>query len=423
MLDRHFMREHIEEVKKSLKNRGFAELNLLDDFLERDEQWRKIKGELDELRAERNSLSLKISELKKQKKDAKKEITRASKASEEVKEKEKEIVELEKYLKEAELTFPNLISKTTPIGKDEKDNPEIRKWGKPTKHSKDVLPHDELGKRFDLLDFDRGAKLSGHRFTVLKGWVAKLERSLINFMLNVQTSKGYTEILPPFLVKTEIMQGTGQLPKFAEELYGCKDDQLWLIPTAEVPLTNMYAGEILEEKNLPIKLAGYTPCFRREAGAYGKDITGYIRQHQFDKVELVKFTHPEQSYKELESMVKDAENVLQLLEIPYKVIELCSGDIGFAAAKTYDLEVWVPSQERYREVSSCSNCTDFQARRANIRFRGSDGKLQFVHTLNGSGVALPRLLVSILENYQEEGMFVVPKVLRDYMGAKEIELK
>lgn len=422
MLDRHFIRENSKEVKRSFKNRKEKE-ETIEEFLKKDKKWRELKKELDDLRAERNKLGLKISELRKSKKNAGKEIKKSVAVSKEVKENEEEVEKLEKWLHSTELIFPNLLSSTTPIGKNEKDNPEIRKWGKPKKFAKDVLSHEEFGRKYDLLDFDRGAKLAGHRFTVLKGWVARLERALINFMLNVQTSKGYTEILPPFLVKTEIMQGTGQLPKFEEELYRCKDDPLWLIPTAEVPLTNLYSGEILEEKNLPIRLCGYTPCFRREAGAYGKDMKGYIRQHQFDKVELVKFTLPEESYKELESMVKDAEDILQLLEIPYTILELCSGDIGFASAKTYDLNVWVPSQERYREVSSCSNCTDFQARRANIKYRGSDGKLHYVHTLNGSGLAVPRLLVSILENYQEDKKFIIPKVLRDYMGMEEIELK
>lgn len=422
MLDRRFIRENSKQVKKHFKNRG-EDVKIIDAFLKKDERWRSLKGDLDSLKAERNKLGLEISEQKKEKKNADKQIKKSSKISKEIKEKQEEVEELEKWLRETELNFPNLLSESTPIGKDENDNPELRKFGKPKKFSKDVLPHDELGKRFDVIDFERGAKLAGHRFTVLKGWVARLERSLINFMLNVQTSRGYKEVLPPFLVRTEIMQGTGQLPKFEEDLYGCKDDPLWLVPTAEVPLTNLYANEVLEEKNLPIKITAYTPCFRREAGSYGKDIKGYIRQHQFDKVELVKFSHPDESYKELESMLKDAEEVLKLLEIPYRVVELCSGDIGFAASKTYDIELWVPSQERYREISSCSNCTDFQSRRSNIRFRGKDGKLHFVHTLNGSGVALPRLLVSILENYQEEDKFIVPKVLRDYMGAKEIELK
>ncbi|MDD5023328.1 MAG: serine--tRNA ligase [Candidatus ainarchaeum sp.] len=423
MLDRKIIRENPDLIFKNLENRNWADPSIIYDFLKKDERWRELKKELDSLRAERNKLGLEISELKKQKKDATKQVEKSSEISKEIKEKEEEVVKLEKWLYDSELNFPNLISASTPIGKDENENPIIRKWEEPKKSSKDVNSHDEFGKIQDILDFERGAKLSGHRFTVIKGWGARLVRSIINFMLNVQTSNGYKEISPPYLVKTEILQGTGQLPKFEEDLYKCRDDSLWLIPTAEVPLTNLYSNEILEEKDLPIKLTAYTPCFRREAGSYGKDIKGYIRQHQFDKVELVKFSHPEESYKELELMVKDAEEILKLLKIPYRVVELCSGDIGFASAKTYDLEVWVPSQDRYREVSSCSNCTDFQSRRANIKFRGSDGKLQFVHTLNGSGVAVPRLLVSILENYQQDGKFIVPSALKEYMGVEEIELR
>ncbi len=412
MLDRKLIRENPELVKKNLKNRN-ADPKVIDEFLKSDLRWRELKNELDNLRSERNSLGLKISELKKNKKNADSEISKSGEISAKIKTFEEEVIEIEKLLKESELNFPNIISDSTPIGKDENSNPEIRKWGNPKKFSKDVIAHDEFGKEQDILDFDRGSKISGHRFTFIKGWGARLERALIQFMLDVQTSNGYLEILSPFLVKTQTMQGTGQLPKFSEDLYQTNDD-LWLIPTAEVPLTNLYSGEILEEKDLPIKLAGYTPCFRREAGSYGKDIKGYIRQHQL--------AHPNKSFDELESMVKNAEEILKLLEIPYRVIELCSGDIGFSSAKTYDLEVWIPSQDRYREVSSCSNCTDFQSRRANIRFRTLEGKLEFVHTLNGSGVAVPRLFVSILENYQEKNKFIVPKALRKYIGIEEIKL-
>jgi seryl-tRNA synthetase len=274
-----------------------------------------------------------------------------------------------------------------------------------------------------LIDYARGVKLAEHRFSVLKGPIAKLERAIISFMLSVQTGNGYTEFATPYLVNTKTMAGTGQLPKFAAELYKCAEDDLWLIPTAEVPLTNLYAGEIIDENRLPLKLTAFTPCFRREAGAYGKDIHGLIRQHQFNKVELVKLAHPENSYKELEGMVKDAERILQLLELPYRVIELCTGDMGFASTKTYDLEVWIPSEKKYREISSCSNCSDFQARRANIKYRGKDGKLHFVHTLNGSGLAAGRTLIAVLENYQENKQIVkIPKPLRDFMGEDEIRL-
>ena len=319
------------------------------------------------------------------------------------------------------MLLPNIPDKSVPEGKDETQNPLVRKWGEPGKRSGDVLDHHELGEKSGMIDFERGVKLAQHRFCVMSGPLAKMERALVNFMLSVHTSKGYREYAPPYLVNTKTMTGTGQLPKFREELYKTQED-LWLIPTAEVPLTNLYAGEVLEERTLPLKLTAFTPSFRREAGAYGKDIRGLIRQHQFDKVELVKFAHPERSFEELEGMTRDAENILQLLGLPYQVIALCTGDIGFASAKTYDIEVWLPSQDRYREISSCSNCLDFQARRANIRFRGKGG-LEFVHTLNGSGLAVGRTLVAILENYQEgKRTVVVPKVLRDFMGQDAIEM-
>lgn len=288
------------------------------------------------------------------------------------------------------------------------------------KSSKDALAHDALGEKLGLIDFERGSKLGGHRFTVLYGQVARLERAIANFMLNVHTGRGYREVWVPEMVKREIMQGTGQLPKFAEDLYKTEDD-MWLIPTAEVPLTNLHANEILELKDLPKKYTALSSCFRREAGAYGKDIKGMIRQHQFDKVELVKFSPQEKSFGELEGMVKDASYILELLELPHRVISLCTGDMGFASAKTYDIEVWIPSQDRYREISSCSNCTDFQARRANIKYRDRDGELKLVHTLNGSGLAVGRTLIAILENYQDAEGIAIPKALQDYMGADRID--
>jgi seryl-tRNA synthetase len=317
------------------------------------------------------------------------------------------------------LMLPNTPDSTVPVGKDETSNPEVRRWGTPQKQAADVLDHHTLGEKSGLIDFERGVKLAEHRFAVLYGPLAKLERALINFMLSVQSSQGYKEVAPPYLVNTKAATGTGQLPKFRDELYKTQDD-LWLIPTAEVPLTNLYAGEIIDERLLPLKLTAYTPCFRREAGAYGKDIRGLIRQHQFNKVELVKFADPLGSFDELDGLTRDAERILQLLELPYRVIELCTGDLGFASAKTYDIEVWMPSQGKYREISSCSNCTDFQARRANIRFRGKGG-VQFVHTLNGSGLAVGRTLVAILENCQEDKKTVViPKALQDFMGQDTI---
>lgn len=425
MLDIHIIRTNVDSVLNALKNRNAPKdtVDTLQRAIELDLIWRKIKKEEEELRAERNALNNSIINAKKAKKE--KEAQAAIKRSGEVSERVKQISEETKKFEEEMQTLlyaiPNIPDKSVVVGKDENANKEIRKWGKPAKKSKDVLSHDIAGEKLGLIDFERGSKMAGHRFTVLKGKIAKLERALINFMLNAQTGNGYFEVLPPFMVNTTTMTGTGQLPKFAEDLYQCKEDDLWLIPTAEVPLTNIYSGEVLEEKNLPIKLTAYTPCFRREAGAYGKDIKGLIRQHQFNKVELVKFAHPNSSFEELESLTHDAESILQALGLPYRVVLLCTGDMGFASAKTYDIEVWLPSQDRYREISSCSNCTDFQARRANIKFRSSGGKPEFVHTLNGSGLAVGRTLIAIMENYQDKNGIEIPKVLQDYTGFDRID--
>ena len=420
MLDIHLFRERLDDVLAALKNRQMEDAQkVVNEIQEKDQVWKELKNEEESLRAERNKLSQDINNGKKEGKDIKPFVTRSGQVAARIKAIEEDRKIVRKELDELLLNVPNIPDKTVPVGKNEQDNPEIRKHGEPNKTSKDVLPHDELGVKMGLIDFDRGAKLGGHRFTVLKGDIAKLERALINFMLSVQIKRGYTEILPPHLVLTEIMQGTGQLPKFEEELYKTNDN-LWLIPTAEVPLTNLYANEIIDVKQFPIKMCAYTPCYRREAGSYGKDIKGLIRQHQFNKVELVKIAHPQESFIELEHMVKDAEEILKQLELPYRVIELCTGDMGFASAKTYDLEVWVPSQDKYREISSCSNCTDFQARRANIRFR-EDGANHYVHTLNGSGLAVGRCLIAILENYQEKNVVKIPKVLQGFMECKEIK--
>lgn len=421
MIDIKILRNDPAVVLESLTHRNQAS-DHAKSIVSIDEKWRKIKKEEDDLRAERNKLGLEISEGKKQKKNVDNQIKRSGEISARIKEIAEEQKKLDAEIEKILLTIPNIPDKSVPIGKDENDNPEVRKWGTPKKHSKDVLSHDAIGEKLGLIDFERGVKLSKHRFSVLKGKIAKLERALINFMLNVQTSKGYLEIAPPHLVNTKTMQGTGQLPKFSEELYQCNDD-LWLIPTAEVPLTNLYSGEIIDEKSLPIKLTAYTPCYRREAGAYGKDIKGLIRQHQFDKVELVKFSHPDKSFDELELLTKDAEDILKQLELPYRTIMLCTGDMGFASAKTYDIEVWIPSQDKYREISSCSNCTDFQSRRANIRFRDADGEIRFIHTLNGSGLAVGRTLIAIIENYQDQNGIKIPKVLQDYTGFDRIDLE
>jgi len=319
------------------------------------------------------------------------------------------------------LRLPNLPHESVPVGEGEEDNVEVRRWGEPKELGFKPRPHWELGEMLGILDFERGSRLAGSRFTVIKGIGARLERALINFMLDTHARRGYREVIPPHLVRPDILEGTGQLPKFEEDLYMCERDGLYLIPTAEVPLTNLFKGEILSEEDLPIYLTAYTPCYRREAGSHGKDIRGIIRQHQFNKVELVKIVHPAKSYEELESLTADAEYILRLLELPYRVVELCTGDLGFSASKTYDIEVWFPSQNRYREVSSCSNCEDFQARRMNTRFRDAKGKKRFVHTLNGSGLAVGRTLAAILENYQrKDGSVDIPKVLRDYVKADRI---
>ncbi len=419
MIDLKLVRANPAILKKALHDRNYTDREaVLSAIASLDQEWREIKSQEDTLRAERNKLSLEINELKKSKKDAQKQIDRSKIVAEEIKAINLKTEDLENQLKALLLTVPNIPDASVNVGKDETENKELRHWGKPRKKEGDVLSHDELGTKTGWLDFDRGSKLGGHRFTVIKGPLAKLERALINFMLATHTSNGYTEIIPPHLVKTEIMQGTGQLPKFKDDLYSTQED-LWLIPTSEVPVTNLFANEVLEEKQLPIKFTAYTPCYRKEAGAYGKDIKGIIRQHQFNKVELVKFAHPENSFKELESLTHDAERILQALELPYRTIKLCTGDMGFASARTHDIEVWVPSQGKYREISSCSNCTDFQARRANIRFRGKTG-LEFVHTLNGSGLAVGRTMVAILENYQEKDCVKIPKVLQDFMGCEEL---
>jgi seryl-tRNA synthetase len=307
-----------------------------------------------------------------------------------------------------------MLSADTPVGKDENDNPVIKTWGNPRPFEFTPKSHDELGESLQILDFERGTKLSGSRFTVLKGWGAKMERALINFMLDTHTISGYQEVWTPFIVNKESMTGTGQLPKFEEELYRCERDDLYLIPTAEVPVTNLYRDEIVP--NLPMKFVSYTPCFRREAGSYGKDTAGLIRQHQFNKVELVIYSHPNESMAMLESLTQSAESILEKLELPYRRIQLCSGDVGFSSCKTYDLEVWFPSQGRYREISSCSNFWDFQARRAKIRYRNDEKQVEPIHTLNGSGLAVGRTLAAILENYQDgEGQIRVPKVLQEYL--------
>ena len=417
MLDLKYTREHLEEVKEKIGRRG--QVVDWERFAQLDAERRQILQESESLRAQRNQVSDVIAEKKKKKLDANEEIGRMKEVSNRIKELETGLVEKEEALQGLMLMIPNIPHASVAVGQGEKDNPEIRKWGKPPEFSFSPDPHWDVGEALDILDFDRGAKITGARFTLYKGAGARLERALLNFMLDLHTSEhGYQEVLPPFLVNRRAMIGTGQLPKFEEDLFKLSDPDYFLIPTAEVPVTNIHQDEILSEEDLPLYYTAYTPCFRKEAGSYGKDTRGLIRQHQFNKVELVKFTTPETSYDELEKLTRNAEEVLKRLGIPYRVVMLCTGDLGFSAAKTYDLEAWLPGQGVYKEISSCSNFEDFQARRANIRYRPKGKKgTEFVHTLNGSGLAIGRTLVAILENFQQEdGSVLIPEVLRPYMG-------
>jgi len=421
MLDARFVRENIDLVKKSLGDRNST--LPLEEFLGFEEQRRILLKEAEELRNKRNVVSEEIGKLKTRKQDASKLIEEMKGVSDKIRELDEKIRILEENTNEFLLNVPNIPDKTVPVGKDETENVEVRRWGEPRQFDFEPLNHWDIVEILDIVEFERAAKIAGARFSLTKGYGAKLERSLMNFMLDLNTSKGYKEVFPPILVNRESMKGTGQLPKFEMELFRIADPEFYLIPTAEVPVTNIHRNEILNEKDLPIYYTAYTPCFRREAGSYGKDVRGLIRQHQKNKVELVKFVKPEDSFQELEALTNNAEDILQKLELPYRVVALCTGDMGFSAAKTYDLEVWLPGQQRYREISSCSNFTDFQARRANIRFKREGKKgTEFVHTLNGSGLAIGRTLVAVLENYQQkDGSVVVPDVLRPLMGIEAIK--
>jgi seryl-tRNA synthetase len=420
MLDIRLVRENTEKVKEALEKRGYG--IALGGFLKSEEQRRELLRQSEELRGRRNSVSEEIGRLKKQKEDASSLIAEMKGVSEEVKALDEKLKDLDEETAGFLLGLPNIPDESVPLGKDETENVEVRRWGEPREFDFKPLNHWDLGEMHDIVDFKRASKLAGARFSIMKGLGAKLERALMNFMLDLNTSKGYREVFPPIIVNRESMTGTGQLPKFEAELFRTVDPEFYLIPTAEVPVTNIHRDEILEEADLPLFYTAYTPCFRREAGSYGKDTRGLIRQHQFNKVELVKFVRPEHSGEELERLTADAEDVLRRLDLPYRVVALCTGDLGFAAAKTYDLEVWVPAQGVYREISSCSNFTDFQARRAGIRFRREGKKgTEFVHTLNGSGLAIGRTVVAILENCQQkDGSVVVPEALRPYMGADRI---
>jgi seryl-tRNA synthetase len=419
MLDMKIIRENLEETEQRLRSRGGD--TYLDGFRELDEKRRALLKEGESLKALRNTVSDEIAKIK-DKSQAQDKILEMREVSSRIKVLDEELKQVDEDLQGFLLTVPNLPHLDTPAGLSEHDNVEVRTWGSAPQFSFTAKPHWEIGEDLGILDFECGAKLTGARFTLYRGAGARLERALINFMLDLHTGQhGYEEVLPPFLVNRESMTGTGQLPKFEDDLFKTVDPDFFLIPTAEVPVTNIHRGEILKKSDLPICYAAYTPCFRREAGSYGKDTRGLIRQHQFNKVELVKFAHPSESDQELEKLTTNAEKVLQLLGLHYRVMLLCSGDIGFSAAKTYDIEVWLPGQSCYREISSCSTFGDFQARRASIRFREEEkSKPEYVHTINGSGLAVGRTLLAVLENYQQEdGSVIVPEVLRPYMGGIE----
>lgn len=417
MLDLRWLLANREEAERFLKNRGHDfDLGVLEAL---DAERRRLIAETEELKARRNEGSRKVGEAKRTGSDASALMEEIRLMGDGIRERDSALAEVEKRLHDVLMTLPNRLHETTPVGADENDNPVVRSWGTPKAFDFTPRPHWELAEELGIMDFEKGVMLAQSRFTVLKGLGARMERALISFMLDLHTVQhGYTEVEPPFMVRSEILEGTGNLPKFAEDLYHIDGEDLWMIPTAEVPLTNLHRETILEESDLPKHYTAYTPCFRREAGSAGRDVRGMLRQHQFDKVEMVKLCTPETSYEELESLTANAEKVLQLLELPYRVVALCSGDIGFGSAKTYDLEVWLPSQEKYREISSCSNCEDFQARRMDARYRpAGGGRPRFVHTLNGSGVAIGRALIAILENGQtRDGRVVVPKALVPYMG-------
>lgn len=421
MLDLKFIRENLEKVKEGVANKNVAVD--FDALLELDRRRREILTELESLRSERNTVSAEIAQLKKAKEDASAKIAAMKEVGQKIGGLEGEIRDTEERLNAMLLAIPNLPHESVPIGKDESANIEIRQWGEKPKFDFTPAPHWELGEQHGLFDLPRAAKLSGSGFILYTGLGARLSRALIQFMLDFhQEHHGYTEVSPPFMVNTETMTGTGQLPKMAEDMYQLADETLYLIPTAEVPVTNIYSGEILAAEDLPKLMVAYTPCFRREAGAHGKDTRGLIRVHQFDKVEMVRIVEPEHSYDELEIITQHAEAILQALKLPYRVCSLASGDLSFAAAKCHDLEVWAAGVDKYLEVSSCSNFEDFQARRMNLRYRPAAGeKPVYPHTLNGSGLALPRTIIAILENYQTaEGKIVVPEVLRPYMGGLEL---
>ena len=421
MLDLKTLRENADAIEKRLKTRDPA-LSLA-RFRELDEKRRVIIREVEALKNRRNTVSEEIGRLKRAGQPAEDKVLEMREVSGRVKTLDRDLKAIEARVKEILMTLPNVPHESVPAGESDEDNVEVRRWGEPPAFPFEPRAHWDIGEGLDILDFGRAAKLAGARFALYKGLGARLERALINFMLDLHTGEhGYTEILPPFMVNRKTMTGTGQLPKFEDDLFKIDGWDHFLIPTAEVPVTNIFADEIIDGARLPIYYTAYTPCFRKEAGAAGKDTRGLIRQHQFNKVELVKFTTPETSYDELEKLLNNAEEVLRKLELPYRVVVLCTGDLGFSATKTYDIEVWMPHQKVYREISSCSNFEDFQARRAGIRFRRKPGaKAELVHTLNGSGLAVGRTTAAILENYQQEdGSVIIPEALRPYMGGLDV---
>lgn len=411
------IRQNFDFVQQKLQSRG-VKAEILTKFVSLDEQRRALLVQTEELKKYRNDVSGEIAQLKRDKQDASDKINEMKTVGEKIKEIDQQILAIDAQLQEIATTLPNLPHDSVPLGADEEDNVEIRRWSTPKSFDFEVKPHWEVAENLGILDFERGAKVSGSRFVFYKGAGARLERALYNFMLDQHVDEhGYTEMLTPYAVNSQSMFGTGQFPKFKEDVFQLADTDLTLIPTAEVPLTNYYSQEILEEKDLPVYFTALSPAFRSEAGSAGRDTRGLIRLHQFNKVEMVKLSQAETSYDELEKMTADAESILQKLNLPYRVLALSTGDMGFSAAKTYDLEVWIPAQDTYREISSCSNCEDFQARRAMIRYRDTDGKIQYAHTLNGSGLAVGRTVAAILENYQNaDGSVTIPEILVPYMG-------
>ena len=426
MLDLAFVRENLVQVEEMLRRRGQDPARVLGDFRAIDERRRQLITQAESMKAQRNRASEEIARLKKSGQDASELMEKNKALREQGDAMEKQADDAEQQLRAILAGIPNVPHSSVPPGKSAEENVEVRRWGRLPEFSFTPKPHWELGEQLGVLDQERAVKLSGARFAVYWDLGAKLERALANFMLDLHTREhGYIEVLPPYMVNSQSMYGTGQLPKFAQDLFKCENHDLWLVPTAEVPLTNLYRDEVIDPARLPLSVTAYTPCFRSEAGSYGKDVRGIIRQHQFQKVELVKFTRPQESYEQHEQLTRDAETVLQRLGLPYRVMLLATGDLGAASAKTYDLEVWLPGQQLYREISSCSNFESYQARRANIRWRPEGGKkTEFVHTLNGSGLAIGRTWLAILENYQQEdGSVLVPEALRPYMGVERITAK